>query len=91
MIFLALVLYVPFPGALFHFSTLHPNDIALYLAAGALQEELGLKVEARRKNVDTPVVDHAENTPTEKLSAVDISVMALPEQGAAKGNSAAAC
>ncbi|HEY9249996.1 MAG TPA: cation-translocating P-type ATPase, partial [Rariglobus sp.] len=34
-IFLALVLYVPFLRTLFHFSVLHPHDIALCLAAGA--------------------------------------------------------
>ena len=34
--FLALVLYVPFLETLFHLSTLHPNDIALCLGAGAL-------------------------------------------------------
>ena len=32
--FLGLVLYVPFFRNLFHFSTLHPNDIAICLAAG---------------------------------------------------------
>ena len=35
LVFLALVLYVPFLKALFHFSTLHPNDIALCVGAGA--------------------------------------------------------
>jgi Ca2+-transporting ATPase len=34
--FLALVLYVPFLKVLFHFSTLHPGDIALCAGAGAL-------------------------------------------------------
>ena len=34
LVFLALVLYVPFLKALFHFSTLHPNDIALCVGAG---------------------------------------------------------
>ena len=33
--FLGLALYVPFLQALFHFSTLHPNDIALCVGAGA--------------------------------------------------------
>ena len=32
--FLGLVLYVPFLRNLFHFSTLHPNDIAICLAGG---------------------------------------------------------
>ena len=36
LVFLALVLYVPFLKALFHFSTLHPNDIALCVGAGAV-------------------------------------------------------
>jgi Ca2+-transporting ATPase len=36
LIFLALVLYVPFLRALFHFSMLHPDDIALCLSAGAV-------------------------------------------------------
>ncbi len=35
LLFLSLVLYVPFLKALFHFSTLHPNDIALCVGAGA--------------------------------------------------------
>ena len=35
-VFLALVLYVPFLRALFHFSTLHPNDIALCAVAAAV-------------------------------------------------------
>ena len=35
-VFLALVLYVPFLRALFHFSTLHPNDIALCVGAAAV-------------------------------------------------------
>jgi Ca2+-transporting ATPase len=34
--FLALALYVPFLRTLFHFSSLHPGDIALCLAMGAL-------------------------------------------------------
>ncbi len=34
--FLALVLYVPFLRALFHFNTLHPTDIALCVGATAL-------------------------------------------------------
>jgi Ca2+-transporting ATPase len=34
-VFLSLVLYVPFLKTLFHFSTLHPNDIALCVGAGA--------------------------------------------------------
>ncbi|MDQ2949697.1 MAG: cation-translocating P-type ATPase, partial [Acidobacteriota bacterium] len=36
LVFLALVLYVPFLKALFHLSTLHPNDIALCISAGAV-------------------------------------------------------
>jgi len=36
LVFLALVLYVPFLKALFHFSTLHPYDIALCVGSGAL-------------------------------------------------------
>jgi len=36
IVFLALVLYVPFLKALFHFSTLHPNDIALCVGAAAV-------------------------------------------------------
>jgi Ca2+-transporting ATPase len=36
LVFLALVLYVPFLQTLFHFSTLHPGDIALCLGAGLL-------------------------------------------------------
>lgn len=36
LVFLALVLYVPFLKTLFHFSTLHPNDIVLCVGAGAV-------------------------------------------------------
>ena len=36
LVFLALVLYVPFLRELFRFSTLHPSDIALCLAGGAV-------------------------------------------------------
>jgi Ca2+-transporting ATPase len=36
LVFLALVLYVPFLQVLFHFSTLHPGDIALCVGAGAV-------------------------------------------------------
>ncbi len=36
LVFLALVLYVPSLKVLFHFSTLHPNDIALCVGAGAV-------------------------------------------------------
>lgn len=36
LVFLTLVLYVPFLKSLFHFSTLHPNDIALCVGAGAV-------------------------------------------------------
>ena len=36
LVFLALVLYVPFLKTLFHFTTLHPNDIALCGGAGAV-------------------------------------------------------
>ena len=35
-VFLALVLYVPFLKALFHFSTLHPGDIGVCVGAGAV-------------------------------------------------------
>jgi P-type Ca2+ transporter type 2C len=35
-VFLGLVLYVPFLKALFHFSTLHPNDIAFCAGSGAV-------------------------------------------------------
>ncbi len=35
-VFLALVLYVPFLRALFHFSTLHPGDIGVCVGAGAV-------------------------------------------------------
>jgi len=34
LFFLGLVLYVPFLRDLFHFSTLHPDDLALCLASG---------------------------------------------------------
>ena len=34
--FLSLALYVPFVRQMFHFSTLHPNDLALCLAGGLL-------------------------------------------------------
>jgi Ca2+-transporting ATPase len=34
--FLGLVLYVPFLRDLFHFSTLHPDDLALCFAGGVL-------------------------------------------------------
>ena len=34
LIFLGVVLYVPFLRDLFHFSTLHPDDIAICLAGG---------------------------------------------------------
>ena len=36
LVFLTLVLYVPFLKSLFHFSTLHPNDIELCVGAGAV-------------------------------------------------------
>jgi Ca2+-transporting ATPase len=36
LVFLALVLYVPFLRVLFHFSTLHPGDVALCAGAGAV-------------------------------------------------------
>ena len=44
--FLGLALYVPFLRDLFHFSTLHPDDLALCLAAGLLSVTWfeGLKV-----------------------------------------------
>jgi Ca2+-transporting ATPase len=34
LVILGLVLYVPFLRRLFHFSTLHPDDIAICLAGG---------------------------------------------------------
>jgi Ca2+-transporting ATPase len=34
LVLLAMVLYVPWLRSLFHFSTLHPRDIALCLGAG---------------------------------------------------------
>jgi Ca2+-transporting ATPase len=34
LVFLGLVLYVPFLRRLFHFSTLHPLDLAICLAGG---------------------------------------------------------
>jgi uncharacterized protein (TIGR03435 family) len=40
-----------------------PEDVAGVLIT-ALQEQLGLKVEARKDRIDTLVVDHAEKTPT---------------------------
>ena len=48
--FLGLVLYVPFLRKLFHFSTLHPTDIAICLAAGfaSILWFEGLKVVAAR-------------------------------------------
>jgi len=36
LVFLTLVLYVPLLKSLFHFSTLHPNDIALCVGVGAV-------------------------------------------------------
>ena len=36
LVFLAAALYVPFLKALFHFSTLHPHDIAFCVGAGAM-------------------------------------------------------
>ncbi len=36
LVFLVLVLYVPFLKALFHFSTLHPSDVAICIGAAAL-------------------------------------------------------
>jgi P-type Ca2+ transporter type 2C len=53
LVFLTLVLYVPFLRTLFHFSTLHLNDIALCLGAGALSLVWleGLKALHRRSGV----------------------------------------
>ena len=34
LVFLGLALYVPFLRDLFHFSTLHPDDLAICLAGG---------------------------------------------------------
>lgn len=41
-----------------------PMDLAAIVAT-ALQEQLGLKVEARKDMVDMLVIDHAEKTPSE--------------------------
>ena len=51
LLFLALVLYVPFLTALFHFSTLHPSDIALCAGGGAVSLAWfeGLKAFQRRQ------------------------------------------
>ncbi|MES1255268.1 MAG: cation-translocating P-type ATPase, partial [Acidobacteriota bacterium] len=51
LVFLALALYVPFLQALFHFSTLHPADIALCVGAGFLSTAWfeGLKALQRRR------------------------------------------
>ena len=50
LFFLGLVLYVPFLRDLFHFSTLHPDDLALCLAGGfvSILWFEGLKVIAAR-------------------------------------------
>ncbi len=56
LVFLGLVLYVPFLRILFHFSTLHPDDIALCLTAGVLSVGWfeGLKWMQRRRASLTP-------------------------------------
>ena len=56
-LFLALVLYLPFLRTLFHFSTLHPNDIALCVGAGAISIAWfeALKVLRRRRRPGAPV------------------------------------
>jgi Ca2+-transporting ATPase len=54
LIFLGLVLYVPFLRDLFHFSTLHPDDLAICLASGLVSILWfeGLKVVRRRAVID---------------------------------------
>jgi Ca2+-transporting ATPase len=51
LVFLSLVLYVPFLRNLSHFSPLHPDDIVLCLAAGVLSVAWfeGLKLIDRRR------------------------------------------
>jgi Ca2+-transporting ATPase len=51
LLFLSLALYVPFLKALFHFSTLHPVDLALCVGAGLLSTAWfeGLKALQRRR------------------------------------------
>jgi Ca2+-transporting ATPase len=59
LFFLGLVLYVPFLRDLFHFSTLHPDDLALCLASGLVSILWfeGLKLVRRQ-----PKAPHAEAT-----------------------------
>ena len=54
LFFLGLVLYVPFLRDLFHFSTLHPDDLAICLASGLVSILWfeGLKVVRRRAVID---------------------------------------
>ena len=44
-----------------------PSDAmdAVGILVTTLQEQLGIKVESRKDNVDMLIVDHAEKTPTE--------------------------
>jgi magnesium-transporting ATPase (P-type) len=59
LFFLGLVLYVPFLRDLFHFSTLHPDDLALCLASGLVSVLWfeGLKLVRRQQKAP-----HAEAT-----------------------------
>ena len=59
LFFLGLVLYVPFLRDLFHFSTLHPGDLALCLASGLVSILWfeGLKMVRRQQKAP-----HAEAT-----------------------------
>jgi Ca2+-transporting ATPase len=59
LFFLGMVLYVPFLRDLFHFSTLHPDDLALCLASGLVSILWfeGLKLVRRRQKAH-----HAEAT-----------------------------
>jgi P-type Ca2+ transporter type 2C len=59
LLFLGLVLYVPFLRDLFHFSTLHPDDLALCLASGLVSILWfeGLKLVRRQQKAP-----HAEAT-----------------------------
>ena len=49
--FLGLALYVPFLRDLFHFSTLHPDDLALCLAGGVREHSLVRGAEAVQAEV----------------------------------------
>ena len=45
----------------------NPNDRMEYESAliTSMEEQMGLKIEARKEEVDVLVIDHAEKTPTE--------------------------